>query len=133
VPTNPFWLVSNGVEAVVDRAPRPEVANSGNPGIIWKVGEQLGRYLRRLREEKAKSLKAAAPEIGVSHAYLSKLETGLQGPSDELLERLAAYYDVDEDVLTILDGRIPANVVNALQRDPETAARVLRERFGGHR
>lgn len=97
------------------------------------MGRELGRYLRRLRNRKEKSLKGAAPEIGVSHAYLSKLETGAQSPSDELLERLAAYYEADADVLAILAGRIPDDVLAALQGDPEEAARVLRERFGASR
>lgn len=95
------------------------------------VGRQLGKYLRQLRKLRAKGLKTVAPEIGVSHAYLSKLENGAQNPSDELLERLAEYYNADEDVLSILSGRIPDDVLGALQANPEEAARVLRERFGG--
>jgi transcriptional regulator with XRE-family HTH domain len=94
------------------------------------VGRALGKFLRRLRKRKAKSLKGAAPEIGVSHAYLSKLENGAQSPSDEVLERLATYYDANSDVLAILAGRIPDDVMAALQADPENAARVLRARFG---
>lgn len=97
------------------------------------MGRALGRYLRKLRTRKEKSLKTAAPEIGVSHAYLSKLETGTQSPSEDLLVRLAAYYDADADVLSILDGRIPDDVLTALQAEPEEAARVLRARFGGSR
>lgn len=97
------------------------------------MGQALGTYLRRLRVRRAKSLKAAAPEIGVSHAYLSKLENGAQSPSDELLSRLATYYDADADVLSILSGKIPEAVSDALQADPEEAARVLREIFGGRR
>ena len=108
----------------------PRVACLGNPGYTPLMGRELGRYLRELRSRRAKSLKGAAPELGVSHAYLSKLETGAQNPSDELLGRLAEYYDADADVLAILAGRIPDDVLHALQAAPEEAARVLRERFG---
>ena len=97
------------------------------------MGQALGRYIRNLRQRQSKGLKTVAPEIGVSHAYLSKLENGVQDPSGELLGRLAHYYDTDPDVFSILEGRIPDDVVAALQENPEEAARVLRARFGGTR
>jgi transcriptional regulator with XRE-family HTH domain len=78
-------------------------------------------------------LKQAAPEIGVSYTYLSKLENGHVEPSDETLRRLAAYYGVDGDALGALAGRLPADVTAYLQEDPERVLALLRSHFGGPR
>lgn len=34
-------------------------------------------------------------KVGVSHAHISKLESGINSPSVELLEKLAEYFDIE--------------------------------------
>lgn len=97
--------------------------------ILQEVS-RLGKKLRQAREAKGLGLKSAAPEIGVTYTYLSKIETGTVLPSDETLDKLAAYYDLDGDALGILAGRLPEDVMKHLQDDPERALAYLRKRFG---
>jgi transcriptional regulator with XRE-family HTH domain len=94
------------------------------------VSKELGKYLRQLRKERAVGLKQAAPKIGVSYTYLSKLETGGQDPSDEVLAKLAHYYDVDTEVLGLMAGKLPDDILTVLQGDPTTALEFLRRNFG---
>lgn len=94
------------------------------------MGKPLGAYLRRLRKEHSKSLKVAGPELGLSYSYLSKLENGHLEPSRETIESLASYYDVDAEQLAVLAGKLPHDVLEILQGQPEEAIRLLRKTFG---
>lgn len=53
----------------------------------------LGDKLYSMRKARNESLRIAANGIGISHMYLSQLEAGIKNPSDEVLEKLSAYYD----------------------------------------
>lgn len=90
----------------------------------------FGHYLRTLRENKGLGLKRVAPELGISYTFLSKLENGKVQPSDEVLERLANYYSIDDEQLTAQTGRLPADVKRILEEHPEEAVALLRSRFG---
>lgn len=55
----------------------------------------LGEKLRHIRNLRGATLKDVEGATGVSHSYLSKLETGVfENPSREKLGRLARYYGV---------------------------------------
>ena len=72
------------------------------------------------------SLKKLAPELGVSYTYLSKLES-LQGrPSEELIERIADYFDFDPNVLYLTADRIPPDLSQALRDRPDEALALLK-------
>lgn len=65
----------------------------------------LNNALRRLREWPDGKCKVShlAEEIGVSPAYLTKVETGhLNRPSREVFDRLVEYHEPDADVLSVL-------------------------------
>jgi len=95
------------------------------------MGDRLGKRLRELRSATGRGIKQIAPEIGLSYSYLSKLENGHVEPSEETIRRLAEYFNVDPEILGILAGKLPNNVVEILKNDPEAAVRLLRERFSG--
>jgi transcriptional regulator with XRE-family HTH domain len=57
-----------------------------------KLGRQLKKY--RVRKFPGMGLRKAAEKIGISFAYLNKLERGLP-PSDERLFELADIYELD--------------------------------------
>lgn len=66
---------------------------------------ELGEYIRKVRKEKKLSLRKAAELTGVSHPYLSQLETGSnKKPSIEILEKLALGLDIHNNYLTYLAG-----------------------------
>ncbi len=86
-------------------------------------------YLKALRRRKGVGLKRAAPELGVSYTYLSKIENSRSNPSAELLERMAKYYDADKDELLVLADRIPEDIQAILRENPREALDFLRRRF----
>lgn len=86
------------------------------------------RLLRRLREQRGTSLRGAAAVLGVAPSHLSRLERGEKSPSDELRRRAARYYGVNEDVITLEEGRAPDDIVEILRRHPDVLDE-LRYRF----
>lgn len=64
---------------------------------------RFGEWLRAARKQKGLKLVDLAKQTGLSHSYLSQLETGLKtGPSDEVLEALARSLGLNADRLRIL-------------------------------
>lgn len=56
---------------------------------------ELGRYLKCLRQAKHLTLRAVQEETGISNAYLSQLESGrTKQPSPVVLHKLAEIYSV---------------------------------------
>jgi transcriptional regulator with XRE-family HTH domain len=90
----------------------------------------LGKQLRALRKQTGLGLKQVAPRLGITYTYLSKLENDAQKPSEELLRRIARYYGEDAAELFVAAGRIPADILAALQSDPQQAVAFLREQLG---
>lgn len=77
------------------------------------------RLLRQLREERGRSLRSAADELGVAPSHLSRWERGEKAPSGELLKRAARYYGVDEELMALDAGRVPDDVLRILQKNPQ--------------
>lgn len=72
---------------------------------------ELGEYIKKVRTGKKLSLRKAAEMAGVSHPYLSQLETGSHNnPSASTLEKLAKGLDIDYNYLSYLAGYV--NVPN---------------------
>lgn len=49
----------------------------------------VGEELRRLREEKNKTLRSVSSSAAISLGYLSEIERGLKEPSSEVLQSIA--------------------------------------------
>jgi transcriptional regulator with XRE-family HTH domain len=92
--------------------------------------EEFGQILRQLRSRKGIGIKRLAPELGVSYSYLSKLENHEVAPSEELVGKVASYFDYDRNRLLISAGKIPQEILQILQAHPDEALEFLRERFG---
>lgn len=86
--------------------------------------------LRELRSQSGVGIKKLAPELGVSYTYLSKLENDQVRPSAALVQRVANYFNYDEDRLLIAADRVPPDILRILQENPEEAIGFLREQFG---
>jgi len=91
---------------------------------------KFGKILRMLRGKTGVGIKTLAPELGVSYSYLSKLENDEVGPSEQLVSRVAHYFDEDRDQLLLSAGKIPDDILNILRDNPEEAINFLRKRFG---
>lgn len=91
---------------------------------------EFGEILRRLRSERGVGIKRLAPDLGVTYSYLSKLESGDSGPSEEFVTRVSQYFHYDSNELLLAAGKVPADVLQILRSHPQDAVKFLRERFG---
>lgn len=89
----------------------------------------LHDLLRDLREEQGRTLREAARALDVNPAYLSRVERGEKPASPAVIERASNYYDVPQELLALSRGRVPADIVQILQRHPDLLAE-LRSRYG---
>jgi transcriptional regulator with XRE-family HTH domain len=55
----------------------------------------IGQKINKLRMDKNLSMRELGDKVGVSHAHISKLESGINSPSVDLLEKLAEYFNID--------------------------------------
>lgn len=90
----------------------------------------FGELLKELRLGAGVGIKRLGPELGVSYSYVSKLENNEVSPSEELVGRIADYFDYDRDRLLIAAGKVPPEILRILQDHPEDAVDFLRKRFG---
>jgi predicted nucleotidyltransferase/DNA-binding XRE family transcriptional regulator len=67
---------------------------------IFKM-DNLGEIIRKLRVEKKMPLRTVATYLDIDQAILSKIERGLRTPVRELVVKLAAYFNVDKDLLLV--------------------------------
>ncbi len=88
----------------------------------------VGKILREFREQRGVSLRAAAGELEVDPAYLSRVERGLQSPSRPLVQRAVATYALSEEQSSELTGALPDDVVQLLLDHPDVIQEI-RERF----
>ena len=82
--------------------------------------ESLGQRIRRLRDEKDLGLRETAKKVGISPAYLSRIETNEEKtpPGEKVLKGLAEVLDDKIDLLMSLAGRVPADVKEFIAKDP---------------
>lgn len=82
----------------------------------------FGKFIRVRRKELKLSLRTVAKRMGVSFAYLSRIER--EDPTagtftEERCHALARILDLDPDKLTLAAGRVPSDVHARLCRHPE--------------
>lgn len=65
--------------------------------FVWSPSAGFPAYLRRVREAAGISMRQAAPALGVSYAWLARIETGgyARPPSLQRLHAMAELYRVD--------------------------------------
>jgi len=66
--------------------------------------EQLGNYLRELRNRKRLTLREVEEQSGASGSYLSQVEQGKRHPSAELLRKIAPTYGASVKELLSMAG-----------------------------
>lgn len=81
----------------------------------------FGSALRSQRRDTGATLADMARLARVTKATLSRIERGLQLPSDDLLTRIAAAYGLQLDVLYLLLGRIPPRLLEPIAARPAQA------------
>ncbi len=85
-----------------------------------------GEVIRQLRMSRGLSLKQLGEIVGVNYVFLSKLERGLESPSEELIKKLAEKleYQGDIDELTAMFGRVPENIKQLIIEDPASVVEL---------
>jgi transcriptional regulator with XRE-family HTH domain len=67
--------------------------------------KQLGRLIKKARQAKGLTLRAAADLAGYHHSYLARLESGdYESPAPKQLKALATVYDIPIEDLYALAG-----------------------------
>jgi transcriptional regulator with XRE-family HTH domain len=94
-----------------------------------KINE-FSNFLRQHRESLQKkdssySLRKVAGRIGVQPSYLSKIERGLENPSEELVLKLAKEYSQNEDVLLAMAGKVSSRLQKIIMKNPVAFANLL--------
>ena len=85
--------------------------------------QDVGEFIRDLRQTAKISLRQLADRAGVSNPYLSQIERGLRKPSAEVLQQLASALRVSTPAMYLraglLDGEGQQGVLAAIAVDPE--------------
>lgn len=93
--------------------------------------EKFGPRVRRVRLARRLGLRETAERVGISAAYLSRLETQEEKspPAERVITALARVLDDDFDTLMQLAGRIPSELAEYVTTNPGIPAflRTARE------
>src|SRR5690242_998494 len=85
--------------------------------------QDIGSFIRDLRQTAKISLRQLADRAGVSNPYLSQIERGLRKPSAEVLQQLASALRVSTPAMYLraglLDGEGQQGVLAAIAVDPD--------------
>lgn len=82
--------------------------------------------IRHGRTSLGLSQRAAAERLGIDFTYVCKLETQAIGftPSDELIGKMAALYDLPTDMLFVSAGKCPPDLHERMSRDLTFVTRI---------
>jgi len=95
--------------------------------VAKKTG--VGRILRQLRTKQKLGIKSAAPRVGVSYSYLSKIENDLKTPSIDLISKLCELYEGDVEEIMARLGSLPPDVQRILQTHGKDVFLTLRKTY----
>lgn len=129
------WVFPDAAEVLAHVRMTPgsapeEGENDEAETFMWRRNPEFPNYLRRTREKAGLSVRQAAPEIGVSVPYLSRLETGgpAKRPDVQRLYRMADVYGVDRRAMLINAGvkvELPPELAYFDKLDSQFAAIML--------
>lgn len=96
------------------------------PKQVQPVDETFGQRIQRRRRERGFTQRTVAAELGIDFTYLSKLENDRgEPPGEETVRKLARVLEEDPEDLLALAGKVPAELRDRAQSDPQFA-RFLR-------
>jgi len=87
---------------------------------------ELGIYLRDQREKKDLSLRELGELMKRSKQHLAAIEVGAARASPEICEQLAYHLELDRDVVLLLAGHTPDDVLQLLRENPQAGCALLR-------
>lgn len=91
----------------------------------------FGATVRQLREESGVSLRRFAGRIGMSPAYLSKIERDeFAPPAEDKVRAIAEQLGQDPDEMLALAGRVSSDLPEIIMRHPREMSALLRSLAG---
>lgn len=93
---------------------------------------KFGQRLRQLRKSAGLGIKTLAEQVKINHSYLSRIESGLVQPSEQVVQKLARKLAHDEDELMLLANRIPRDWRSIIWQSPREATSFIRESLAGY-
>ncbi len=93
---------------------------------------EFGQYIRNLRTKKEKtdktfSLRQVSLRLNIQASYLSKIERGIEKPSEDLVLKLAKEFDINEDVLLAMAGKVSMRLQQIIMKNPIAFSSLLIE------
>lgn len=90
----------------------------------------FGIFLRQHREllqerDVSFSLRQVATRIGVQPSYLSKIERGIENPSEEMVLKLANEYSQNADILLAMAGKVSSRLQKIIMKNPSAFATLI--------
>lgn len=83
--------------------------------------------LRHRREAAQIGLRELSRRVGMSPAYLSKVETNqFRPPAEDKLVAIANALQLDPDAVIAQAGRVPADVIETIKQHPVEMATLIR-------
>jgi transcriptional regulator with XRE-family HTH domain len=92
---------------------------------------KFGAFIRREREARVIGLREMANKIGVSPAYLSKIERDeFPPPAEDKVKAIAEIFGCDADDLLARAGRVSSDISDIIKRRPVELTALLRTTKG---
>lgn len=88
--------------------------------------ENLGAFIRRLREAKDLSLREFAKKLKVTPPFVSDIELGRRHPSEEVLLKIAQVLEVEAEELRTRDTRPPIDEIKRITQSNPAFAHAFR-------
>jgi len=81
-----------------------------------------GEIVRNLRMQKELSIRALAEIAKVNYVFLSRLERGLEMPSEDLIRRLADSIDYEGEINELIAsfGKVPKEIEKLILENPNS-------------
>ena len=92
--------------------------------------KSFGDFLRELRlnHKEYRSLREFARKVGMSAAYLSRIENGKESsPSEGVIEKIAEGLGADKYELLSYAGKVPIEFLETFSRNPRSVASFMRK------
>jgi transcriptional regulator with XRE-family HTH domain len=81
--------------------------------------KKFGQFLFDLRMKHGLTLTEIGKRIGISTNYASELERGKKEASDEVVRKIATVYNMQEETLFAMMGRVPLGIKEETENSPE--------------
>lgn len=80
-----------------------------------KQGE-IGKLIYNLRVKRGISMAQFAARVGINASYLGQIEQGKRFPQDEVIRNIADHFNLDENALFEMVGRVPLAAREELEK-----------------